>query len=165
MKMTDVIRQELMLLPAQATTKEQILDEMVQKLVETGAVDDFDAFRKGIAEREESMSTGLGDGIAMPHAKNAAVKKTSVVFAKQSVGVDFYTLDSHTVELIFMFDVKDDVNETHLVILDNLSKLLMNKDFNKALTAADTPESVEADVRLAEASLETEKTKETEKVS
>src|SRR5699024_10559840 len=91
-EMTDVIRQELMLLPAQETTKEQILDEMVQKLVETGAVDDFDAFRKGIAEREESMSTGLGDGIAMPHAKNAAVKKSSVVFAKQPAGVDFDSL-------------------------------------------------------------------------
>ena len=162
MKMTDVIRQELMLLPAQATTKEQILDEMVQKLVETGAVDDFDAFRKGIAEREESMSTGLGDGIAMPHAKNAAVKKTSVVFAKQPAGVDFDSLDGQPVELIFMIAAKDDANETHLAILANLSKLLMNKDFTKALTAADTPESVEAVVRLAEASLETEKTKETE---
>src|SRR5690625_1642432 len=114
MKMTDVIRQELMLLPAQATTKEQILDEMVQKLVETGAVDDFDAFRKGIAEREESMSTGLGDGIAMPHAKNAAVKKTSVVFAKQPAGVDFDSLDGQPVELIFMIAAKDDANETHL---------------------------------------------------
>jgi Phosphotransferase system mannitol/fructose-specific IIA domain (Ntr-type) len=58
MKMTDVIRKELMLLPAQATTKEEILDEMVNKLVETGAVDDYDTFRKGIADREESNEYG-----------------------------------------------------------------------------------------------------------
>src|SRR5699024_11346949 len=72
------------------------------------------------------------------------------------------SLDGQPVELIFMIAAKDDANETHLAILANLSKLLMNKDFTKALTAADTPESVEAVARVAEASLETEKTKETE---
>lgn len=56
MKIADVMRKELMLLPAQATNKEDILDEMVQQLVDTGAVNDFDVFRKGIADREESMS-------------------------------------------------------------------------------------------------------------
>src|SRR5699024_3630502 len=158
MKITDVLRQELMLLPAQTTTKEAILDEMAQKLVDTGAVDDFDTFRKGIAEREESMSTGLVDGIAMPHAKNTAVKKTSVVFAKQPAGVDFDSLDGQPAKLFFMIAAKDDANETHLAILANLSKLLMNKDFIEALTTADTPESVQTVVSLAEASLETEKT-------
>lgn len=123
MKMTDVIRKELMLLPAQATTKEEILDEMVNKLVETGAVDDYDTFRKGIADREESMSTGLGDGIAMPHAKNSAVQKTSVVFAKQPAGIDFDSLDGQPARLFFMIAAKDDANETHLAILANLSKL------------------------------------------
>ena len=157
MKMTDVIRKELMLLPAQATTKEEILDEMVNKLVETGAVDDYDTFRKGIADREESMSTGLGDGIAMPHAKNSAVQKTSVVFAKQPAGIDFDSLDGQPARLFFMIAAKDDANETHLAILANLSKLLMNKDFTEALNAANTPESVQAVVNLAEANLETEK--------
>jgi len=155
--MTDVIRKELMLLPAQATTKEEILDEMVNKLVETGAVDDYDTFRKGIADREESMSTGLGDGIAMPHAKNSAVQKTSVVFAKQPAGIDFDSLDGQPARLFFMIAAKDDANETHLAILANLSKLLMNKDFTEALNAANTPESVQAVVNLAEANLETEK--------
>lgn len=157
MKLTDVIRKELMLLPAQATTKEEILDEMVNKLVETGAVDDYDTFRKGIADREESMSTGLGDGIAMPHAKNSAVQKTSVVFAKQPAGIDFDSLDGQPARLFFMIAAKDDANETHLAILANLSKLLMNKDFTEALNAANTPESVQAVVNLAEANLETEK--------
>lgn len=154
MKMKDVMRQELMLLPAQATTKEAILDEMVNKLVETGAVNDFDTFRQGIADREESMSTGLGEGIAMPHAKNKAVEKTSVVFAKQPAGVDFDSLDGQPAKLFFMIAAKDDANETHLSILANLSKLLMNQDFTQALAAADTPESVQAVVNLAEASLE-----------
>lgn len=157
MKMTDVMRGELMLLPAQATTKEDILDEMVNKLVETGAVDDYETFRQGIADREESMSTGLGDGVAMPHAKNSAVQETSVVFAKQPAGIDFDSLDGQPARLFFMIAAKDDANDTHLSILANLSKLLMNKDFIGALEVANTPESVQAVINLAEAGLETEK--------
>lgn len=152
--MTDIMREELMLLPAQATTKEEILDEMTKKLVDTGAVDDFDMFRQAIAAREESASTGIGDGIAMPHAKNAAVKETSVVFAKQPAGVDYDSLDGQPARLFFMIAAKDDANETHLQILANLSKLLLNDDFKKALEAANTPESVTAVINLGEASLE-----------
>ena len=154
MKMTDIMRKELMILPAQATTKEDILDEMVNKLVETGAVDDYNVFRQAITAREESASTGIGEGIAMPHAKNVAVKETSVVFAKQPAGIDFDSLDGQPARLFFMIAAKDDANETHLSILANLSKLLMNDDFNKALEAANTPESVTAVINLAEASLE-----------
>lgn len=153
MKIADVMRKELMLLPATATTKEEILDEMVQRLVDTGAVNDFDVFRKGIADREESMSTGLGDGIAMPHAKNKAVEETSVVFAKQPAGLDFESLDGQPARLFFMIAAKDDANETHLAILANLSKLLMNADFIQALEVADTPESLQAVVNLAEAGI------------
>ncbi len=154
MKITDVMRKELMLLPAQATTKEAILDEMVNRLVDTGAVSDFETFRRGIAEREESMSTGLGDGIAMPHAKNKAVEETAVVFAKQPSGVDYESLDGQPAKLFFMIAAKDDASETHLSILANLSKLLMNKDFIQALESANTPESVHAVVNLAAANLE-----------
>ena len=157
MKMTDVMRGELMLLPAEATTKEEILDEMVNRLVETGAVSDFDTFREGIAKREESMSTGLGDGVAMPHAKNSAVEETSIVFAKKPEGLDFESLDGQPARLFFMIAAKDDANDTHLSILANLSKLLMNKDFTGALEVANTPESVQAVINLAEAGLETEK--------
>lgn len=154
MKMTDVLREELMILSPEATTKEAILDEMVRKLVDTGAVDDFDTFREAIAEREKSMSTGLGDGIAMPHAKNKAVKQTSVVFAKHPTGIDFDSLDGQPARLFFMIAAKDSANETHLSILSNLSKLLMNNDFIQALDAANTPQSVTAVINLAEASLE-----------
>lgn len=90
----------------------------------------------------------------MPHAKNTAVTETSVVFAKQPAGVDFDSMDGQPARLFFMIAAKDDANETHLGILASLSKLLMNDDFNKALEAANTPESVTAVINLAEASLE-----------
>lgn len=109
---------------------------------------------KRLLKEKKSASTGIGEGIAMPHAKNAAVTKTSVVFAKQPAGIDFDSMDGQPARLFFMIAAKDDANETHLGILASLSKLLMNDDFNKALAAADTPESVTAVINLAEASLE-----------
>lgn len=69
MKITDILREELMILDVKADNKAAILDEMAQKLVDTGAVSDFDSFRSDIQKREDTMSTGLGNGIAMPHAK------------------------------------------------------------------------------------------------
>lgn len=161
MKMNDVMREELMILTTESTTKAEILDEMTRKLVETGAVDDYDIFRQAISEREKSMSTGIGDGIAMPHAKNKVVQKTSVVFAKHPTGIDFDSMDGQPARLFFMIAAKDSANETHLTILSNLSKLLMNKDFTEALYAADTPQSIKAIVNLAEAGLELENQNET----
>ena len=114
-----------MILPAQAMTKDEVLDEMTNRLVETGAVNDFDSFREAIAKREESTSTGIGEGIAMPHAKHITVEKTSVVFAKQPAGIDYDSLDGQPARLFFMIAAKDDANETHLQILANLSRLLL----------------------------------------
>ncbi|MBU5593862.1 fructose-specific PTS transporter subunit EIIC [Amphibacillus sp. MSJ-3] len=154
MNMNDLMREELMILSSKSTSKKEILDEMTRKLVETGAVDDYDTFRQAISEREENMTTGIGDGIAMPHAKNQAVKKTSVVFAKHPTGIDFDSLDGQPARLFFMIAAKDSANDTHLSILSNLSKLLMNKNFTEALYAADTPQSAKAIISLAEAGLE-----------
>lgn len=153
MKMSDIMRTELMLLPAQATSKEAILDEMAAKLVETGAVTDYQKFRQAIAEREQSMSTGLGNGIAIPHAKDETVIKTSVVFAKQPAGVDFDSLDGQPARLFFMIAAEGGAANTHLTILANLSKLLMDDNFITAIEAADTPESVQAILNLAEAAI------------
>lgn len=68
-----------MLLDLQATTKEAAIDEMINSLVDNGVVTDFDVFKSGIMAREAQTSTGLGDGIAMPHSKNAAVKEATVL--------------------------------------------------------------------------------------
>ena len=83
-----------MLLDLQATTKEAAIDEMINSLVDNGVVTDFDVFKSGIMAREAQTSTGLGDGIAMPHSKNAAVKEATVLFAKSNKGVDYESLDT-----------------------------------------------------------------------
>lgn len=156
MKLSDILREELMILDVKANSKAEILDEMAQKLVDTGAVNDFDSFRSDIQAREDKMSTGLGNGIAMPHAKNDSVAKTSVVFAKKTDGLDFESLDGQPAELFFMIAAEGGSADTHLQVLAELSKLLMNEDFIAALKGADSKEAVTAVVNLAQAQLDAE---------
>ena len=84
MKIQDLLNKKVMLLDLQATTKEAVIDEMINSLVDNGVVTDFDVFKAGIMAREAQTSTGLGDGIAMPHSKNAAVKEATVRFGTSS---------------------------------------------------------------------------------
>ena len=93
MKIQDLLRKDVMILDLKATSKEAVIDEMITSLVEHGVVTDFDTFKQGIMNREAQTSTGLGDGIAMPHSKNAAVKEATVLFAKSQAGVDYEALD------------------------------------------------------------------------
>lgn len=128
MKIQDVLRKDVMLLDLQATSKEAVIDEMIASLVDKGYVTDFEVFKTGILNREAQTTTGLGDGIAMPHAKNAAVKEATVLFAKSNKGVDYASLDGQPTDLFFMIAAPEGANDTHLAALAELSKYLMKPD-------------------------------------
>ncbi|HEL2405677.1 TPA: PTS sugar transporter subunit IIA [Streptococcus suis] len=150
MKIQDVLRKDVMLLDLQATSKEAVIDEMIASLVEKGYVTDFDVFKTGIMNREAQTTTGLGDGIAMPHAKNAAVKEATVLFAKSNKGVDYASLDGQPTDLFFMIAAPEGANDTHLAALAELSKYLMKAGFADRLRAATNPEEVIAVFDTAE---------------
>ncbi|HEM5489859.1 TPA: PTS sugar transporter subunit IIA [Streptococcus suis] len=151
MKIQDVLRKDVMLLDLQATSKEAVIDEMITSLVDKGYVTDFDVFKTGILNREAQTTTGLGDGIAMPHAKNAAVKEATVLFAKSNKGVDYASLDGQPTDLFFMIAAPEGANDTHLAALAELSKYLMKAGFADRLRAATNPEEVIAVFDTAEA--------------
>lgn len=151
MKIQDVLRKDVMLLDLQATSKEAVIDEMITSLVDKGYVTDFDVFKTGIMNREAQTTTGLGDGIAMPHAKNAAVKEATVLFAKSNKGVDYASLDDQPTDLFFMIAAPEGANDTHLAALAELSKYLMKPGFADRLRAATNPEEVIAVFDTAEA--------------
>ncbi|HFU4466913.1 TPA: fructose-specific PTS transporter subunit EIIC [Streptococcus suis] len=151
MKIQDVLRKDVMLLDLQATSKEAVIDEMIASLVDKGYVTDFDVFKTGIMNREAQTTTGLGDGIAMPHAKNAAVKESTVLFAKSNKGVDYASLDGQPTDLFFMIAAPEGANDTHLAALAELSKYLMKAGFADRLRAATNPEEVIAVFDTAEA--------------
>jgi len=142
MKIQDVLNKNVMLFNLQATDKEGVINEMVQSLVDNGVVTDFETFKTGIMNREAQTSTGLGDGIAMPHSKNEAVKEATVLFAKSNKGVDYASLDGQPTDLFFMIAAPEGANDTHLAALAELSKYLMKPGFADKLRQASTPEQV-----------------------
>lgn len=142
MRIQDVLKKEVMLLDLQATSKEAVIDEMIASLVANGVVSDFDVFKAGIMNREAQTTTGLGDGIAMPHAKNAAVKEATVLFAKSAKGVDYASLDGQPTDLFFMIAAPEGANDTHLAALAELSKYLMTAGFADKLRQVKSPADV-----------------------
>ncbi|WP_332384424.1 PTS fructose transporter subunit IIABC [Lactococcus laudensis] len=150
MKIQDLLQKDAMILSLNATNKADAITEMVQKLVDTGYVTDFDTFKDGILAREALTTTGLGDGIAMPHSKNAAVKEAVVLFAKKDGGLDYESLNGQPTDLFFMIAAPDGANDTHLAALAELSKYLMKDGFADSLRSTSTPDQVLAAFNAAE---------------
>ncbi|WP_159564325.1 PTS fructose transporter subunit IIABC [Streptococcus halichoeri] len=142
MKIQDLLNQKVMIMDLKATTKEAAIDEMITSLTNHGVVTDYDTFKTGIMNREAQMTTGLGDGIAMPHSKNAAVKEATVLFAKSAKGVDYASLDGRPTDLFFMIAAPDGANDTHLAALAELSQYLLKDGFADQLRGAKKPEDV-----------------------
>lgn len=142
MKIQDLLKKEVMIMDLKATSKEAAIDEMITKLVDTGVVTNFAIFKDGIMKREAQTSTGLGDGIAMPHSKNAAVKEATVLFAKSASGVDYEAFDGQPTDLFFMIAAPDGANDTHLAALAELSKYLLKEGFADQLRQAKTPDDI-----------------------
>ena len=154
MKINDILLKELMIMDLQGTTKEGVIDEMISGLSANGIINDAAVYKEGIMKRESQTSTGLGDGIAMPHAKNKAVIKPAVVFAKSAAGVDYASLDGQPAHLFFMIAAPEGANNVHLEVLASLSRLLINPDFTASLKKAKTPEEVQGLFAAAEAARE-----------
>jgi PTS system fructose-specific IIC component len=142
MNIQDLLLPELMILDLQSTSKRAALKEMVAKLHQAGKVRDEEEFLEGILAREAQTTTGLGDGIAMPHAKNAAVVEPVIAFARSNNGVEYDALDGQPVELLFMIAAPVDANDTHLQALANLSRYLLESGFTDKLKSATSSQAV-----------------------
>lgn len=143
MKINDLLLKDAMIMDLQATDKKGVIDEMIAKLYEVGRISDIAVYKEGILAREAQTSTGLGDGIAMPHAKNQAVNEATVLFAKSKTGVDYEALDGQPTYLFFMIAAPEGANDTHLQALAALSRLLIDPEFVEKLKKAPTADAVQ----------------------
>ena len=160
MNIKDLLVKDVMIMDLQATDKKGAIDEMVEKMYAGGRITDVATYKEGILTREAQTSTGLGDGIAMPHAKNKAVKEATVLFAKSDKGIDYDSLDGQPTYLFFMIAAPEGANDTHLQALASLSKLLIHPDFVAKLKEVKTPEEVHALFQTAETEKEAEEQQE-----
>lgn len=160
MNIQDLLLKDAMIMDLQATTKEAAVDEMVARYKDIGVITDDALYRKDILAREAQSSTGIGEGIAMPHAKDSAVQRATVLFAKSQNGVEYDALDGQPVYLFFMIAAPEGANDTHLQALAGLSSLLINPQLVADLKQAQTPEGVQTLFAKAQAAKDAEDAKE-----
>lgn len=123
-------------------TKAEIIDEMVEILYSAGKLNDKEEYKKEILKRESQSSTGLEEGIAIPHAKTSAVKVPSIAFGLSKEGVDYESLDGEPSKLFFMIAAPANASDTHIEVLSKLTTMLLDDDIREKLLNAKEPKDV-----------------------
>lgn len=142
-KLTDIMTEDVIILDINASSKEDAIKQMSAKLEENNIIDSEAGFTQAVLNRESESTTGIGEGIAIPHGAYEGVKKASVVFARSNDGIDWASLDGEPAHLIFMIAVPtENRSDLHLKVLQKLSRSLMNDEFRSELMSADTNEKV-----------------------
>lgn len=140
MRITDLLDVRSISLNAAPADKSQTLDAAVSLMTRSGKINDEEAYRKQVYAREEESTTGIGEGIAIPHGKCDAVEKPGLAAMVIPGGVDFDSLDGEPVTLLFLIAAPNTEDNVHLDVLSKLSMMLMDEEFTKSLRAAKTPE-------------------------
>ena len=162
MKIRDLLAAESIQLSGTAAGKQEALDKMVDLMAKSGKINDVETYRKGVYAREEESTTGIGEGIAIPHCKSDAVDRPGLAAMVLPDGVDFDSLDGEKVDLIFLIAAPNTKENVHLDVLSKLSVLLMDEDFTKNLRSAKTVEEFLSIIDAAEAEKDAEEEKKEE---
>ncbi len=138
MNLLDILSPRSMIVGLQGETKEDIIKELVDSLEEGEVLTDKDKVLQAVCEREKIMSTGIGDGIAIPHGKSDAVIRLAAALGTQKRGADFEALDGEPAYVFFLLVSPANISGPHIKALARISRLLKNDDFKKKLIAAST---------------------------
>ena len=140
MRITELLDKRSIRINGAPKSKNEALDQMVELMAKSGKINDLEAYRQEVYRREEEGTTGVGEGIAIPHGKGAFVDKPGLAAMVVKDGVDYDSLDGEPVHLIFLIAAPNTKDNVHLDVLSKLSVLLMDEDFSRALQNAKSPE-------------------------
>ncbi|MGY1463315.1 PTS fructose transporter subunit IIABC [Bacillus toyonensis] len=142
MKITELLKRDTVIMNLTASNKEAVIDELVEKLSGANRLNSKTEFKEAILKRESQSTTGIGEGIAIPHAKTKAVKQPAICFGRSVSGINYESLDGQPAHLFFMIAASEGANNTHLETLSRLSTLLMDEGFRKQLLEAKDEEEL-----------------------
>ncbi|WP_144498105.1 PTS fructose transporter subunit IIABC [Bacillus pumilus] len=142
MKITELLTKQTIKLQLDSQQKEAVIEELVTVLDTAGKLNDKEGYKEAVLNREKQSSTGIGEGIAIPHAKTASVKEPAIAFGRSTAGVDYESLDAQPSHLVFMIAATEGANNTHLEALSRLSTLLMREEIRKQLLEAATEDEI-----------------------
>lgn len=142
MKLTDLITPECIIAPLQATQKHEVINELVEALARSGQVSDAKALQEAVWTREQTRTTGIGQGLAIPHGKSDVLKDMAMAIGKPAQPIDFESVDGKPVRLIVLLASRPDQVSDHIQALAKISRLHMEAEFREKIYAANTPEEI-----------------------
>lgn len=142
MQLVNVLKEDMVFLNFKADNKDQAIEKFIASLADSGAISKPEVLKDAIFEREKLGTTGVGGGIAMPHARSASIKDLTVAFFRADNGIDFDAVDNKPVSIIFMLLAPISSGGPYLKLLAKISRLLRSDDFRDALMEAKTPAKV-----------------------
>jgi len=152
MKVSNYLKEKYCLMNLESHTKKDAINEIAELLAAEGKLADKEKFVKDVLERENLGSTGIGNKVAIPHARTDAVRGLVIGFGRSMAGIDFQALDGDNVNLVFLMGADLGELNLYLRILAELSRLLMNASFRKTILAAKTAKEVIAAINTFEKS-------------
>ncbi len=151
MKISDILTTDLVATGLEGDSKNEIIDAMIDIVARSPKVIDREKVRQAIFEREKIMSTGVGNGFAIPHGKTDAVSDIVAAFAVTAQPIDYESLDEKPVRLLFLLVGKDNLVGPHIKLLSRISRLMNKEEFRRRLLELKTPEEIIDGFRQEEA--------------
>ena len=142
MKISDILTENLVATGLPGNTKNEVIDAMIELVASSPKVMDKEKVRKAIFEREEIMSTGVGNGFAIPHGKTEAVSDIVAAFAVTAQPIDYQSLDEKPVRLVFLLVGKDNLVGPHIKLLSRISRLMNKEEFRRRLLDLKSPREI-----------------------
>ena len=142
MKLTDLITPECILAPLKATEKHEVINELVEALANAGQVSDAPTLQEAVWTREQTRTTGIGQGLAIPHGKSDVLKDMAMAIGKPAEPIDFESVDGKPVRLVVLLASRPDQVSDHIQALAKISRLHMEAEFREKIYAAQTPEEI-----------------------
>lgn len=142
MKVSELLKPEFIISDLTGIKKEDVINELIDLFVNDPRVTDLEKVRTAVLDREKIMSTGVGKGFAIPHGKTGAVTEILAAFGKTTRPIDYQSLDSQPVHLVFLLVGKDNLVSTHIKLLSRISRMMNKDEFRKSLIDAESNEQI-----------------------
>jgi len=142
MKLSELLSEEVIIPELSGKSKEEVINELIDLFQNDSRVNDIDKVRTAVMEREKVMSTGVGKNFAIPHGKTDAVKDILCAFGKSKFPIDYQSLDSQPVHLVFLLVGKDNLVSMHIKLLSRISRMMTKDAFREKLLDAASKEDI-----------------------
>ncbi|NOX67445.1 MAG: PTS sugar transporter subunit IIA [Chlorobi bacterium] len=142
MNVSDILNKKRIITEFKGTSKEDVINEMIDTLKDNENVIDLEKVRQVVLEREKIMSTGIGNGFAIPHGKTDGVKEIVAVFAKLKEPIDFDSVDGKPVNMIFLMVGREDAVSDHIKMLSRISRIMNKEEIHNKLLLAETADEI-----------------------